>query len=64
MFVLYCCIIALVYGVFLLIDSVMIKERADLDVDDYLIAALIIYTDIVLIFVYLIMAFGGGGGRN
>ena len=57
--VLYNCIIALcivVFGIFLIFDTQLIvgKGRHRLSLDDYIIAALILYLDIITIFLYLL----------
>ena len=56
---LYNCIISLcifVFGIFLIYDTQLIvgKGRHKLSIDDYVIAALILYVDIITIFVYLL----------
>ena len=38
-------------------------KYGQLDLDDYCIGALIIYSDIVTMFLYILQIFGGGGGN-
>eukprot|EP00831_Metopus_contortus_P032935 TRINITY_DN26495_c0_g1_i1.p2 TRINITY_DN26495_c0_g1~~TRINITY_DN26495_c0_g1_i1.p2 ORF type:complete len:125 (+),score=22.77 TRINITY_DN26495_c0_g1_i1:75-449(+) len=45
---------ALFYGCYLVIDSFVIKESND--VDDYILASIIIYVDIIRIFIYVLAA--------
>ena len=59
----YNCIIALcvvLLGLFLIHDTQLIvgKGKWRLGLDDYIIGALIIYVDIITIFLYLLMLFG------
>jgi FtsH-binding integral membrane protein len=48
------------YGLFLLCDTQLIikKGRHGLSVDDYIAGAMLIYSDIIMIFIYLIQIFG------
>jgi len=49
------------YGLFLLCDTQLIIKsgRHGLSVDDYVVGAMLIYSDIIMIFIYLLMLFGG-----
>lgn len=51
----------LVYGLFLLIDTQLVVGggRYELSIDDYVVGALILYIDIIMIFLYLLRMFGG-----
>ena len=51
---LYCSLIALMYGCYLVLHTFVIQ--AESDVDDYIIAAVIIYMDIIRIFLYVLAA--------
>ena len=47
---------ALLYGVYLVVDAHMLKETSN--VDEYIPAAIIIYLDIIRIFIYILAALG------
>jgi len=49
------------FGVYLIFDTqyVMGGKRYQLSLDDYIVGALILYMDIVMIFLYLLSLFGG-----
>ena len=51
----------LVYGLFLLIDTQLVVggKRHELRIDDYIVGALILYLDIIMIFLELLKIFGG-----
>ena len=51
----------ILYGLYLLIDTQLIVGggRYKLTIDDYIIGAIIIYMDIIMIFLYLLQMFGG-----
>jgi len=51
----------LLYGLFLIIDTQLIVggKRHELSIDDYVVGALILYIDIIMIFLYLLEIFGG-----
>lgn len=60
---LYCALGAIVAGILLIIDTQMIVggERAiQISMDDYVLGALILYVDIVRLFLYILRAMGGG----
>ncbi|KAF7706046.1 hypothetical protein HF521_019300 [Silurus meridionalis] len=59
--VVYGCLGALVYSLFLAIDCqlVMGREKYSLNPEEYIFAALIIYLDIIIIFLYILMLLGG-----
>ncbi|KAI5608991.1 protein lifeguard 1 isoform X2, partial [Silurus asotus] len=59
--VVYGCLGALVYSLFLAIDCqlVMGREKYSLSPEEYIFAALIIYLDIIIIFLYILMLLGG-----
>ncbi|CAM4590026.1 unnamed protein product [Leuciscus chuanchicus] len=60
--VLYGCLGALLYAVFLAVDCqlVMGRQKYSLNPEEYVFAALIIYLDIIMIFLYILMILGGG----
>jgi FtsH-binding integral membrane protein len=39
-------------------------KRYELDIDDYIVGAIILYTDIITIFIYLLQILGGGGSNE
>lgn len=56
---LYCCIGAIIAGILLIVDTQLIVggDRAfQISMDDYVLGALIIYMDIVRLFMYILMA--------
>eukprot|EP00826_Nyctotherus_ovalis_P004931 TRINITY_DN11097_c0_g2_i10.p1 TRINITY_DN11097_c0_g2~~TRINITY_DN11097_c0_g2_i10.p1 ORF type:complete len:248 (+),score=51.96 TRINITY_DN11097_c0_g2_i10:116-859(+) len=51
----FCCsVIALIYGCYLVVHTHVIKEHSE--VDDYIVSAMIIYLDIIRIFLYILAA--------
>jgi protein lifeguard len=58
---LYCCLGAIIAGILLIIDTQMIvggERSIQISMDDYVLGALIIYIDIVRLFLYILMAMG------
>ena len=53
---LYCCLGVIVFGIYLVIDTQLIigGRKMKLSMDDYIIGALILYIDIIQIFLYLL----------
>ena len=53
---LWSCIAVCLYGLFLLCDTQLIikKGRHGLSIDDYIAGAMLIYSDIIMIFIYMI----------
>ena len=51
----------ILYGLFLIIDTQLILggKRYELTIDDFVIGAMILYLDIIMIFLYLLKIFGG-----
>ncbi|KAK7163386.1 hypothetical protein R3I93_007440 [Phoxinus phoxinus] len=60
--ILYGCLGALLYALFLAVDCqlVMGRQKYSLNPEEYVFAALIIYLDIIMIFLYILMILGGG----
>ncbi|XP_051553329.1 protein lifeguard 1-like [Myxocyprinus asiaticus] len=60
--IVYGCLGALLYALFLAVDCqlVMGREKYSLNPEEYIFAALIIYLDIIMIFLYILMIMGGG----
>ena len=57
---LYCCIGVILYSFYLIYDTQLLMggKRYELTLDDYVIAALIIYIDIIRIFLYILSLMG------
>lgn len=57
---LYCCLGTMLFGIYLIIDTQLIigGKRLELSLDDYVIGALILYMDIIQIFLYLLQMMG------
>ena len=53
---LYCSLGVLVFGIYSVIDTQMIVggKRLEISMDDYVVGALILYLDIIQIFLYLL----------
>ena len=53
-------IFAVIYGLFLIFDTQMVlgKGQYSLSVDDYVVGAMIIYMDIMMLFLELLKIFG------
>uniref|UniRef100_A0A8C1R2R5 Protein lifeguard 1-like n=1 Tax=Cyprinus carpio TaxID=7962 RepID=A0A8C1R2R5_CYPCA len=62
--ILYRCLGALLYALFLVVDCqlVMGRQKYSLNPEEYVYAALIIYLDIIMIFLYILLI--GGGSKN
>ncbi|TRY98922.1 hypothetical protein DNTS_016979 [Danionella cerebrum] len=60
--IVYGCLGALLYALFLAVDCqlVMGRQKYSLNPEEYVFAALIIYLDIIMIFLYILMMLGGG----
>jgi FtsH-binding integral membrane protein len=60
----YCVFGAILYGIYLIIDTMMITggknnmSNVKLSMDDYIIGALMLYLDIVMLFVYILRILG------
>ena len=48
----------LIYSIYLVIDTQLIMggKRYEVEIDDYVLGALILYTDIIMIFLYILQA--------
>jgi FtsH-binding integral membrane protein len=57
---LYCCLGAIAFGIFLIIDIQLISggHRYELSLDDYVTGALILYIDIIQILLFLLRIMG------
>ena len=56
-----CALGVLIFGLYLVIDTQLIlgEGRHKLSIDDYILGAMILYVDIIMIFVYLLQLLGG-----
>lgn len=59
----YCCLGILFYGLYLIIDTMMIVRGKCVSgygcsYDDYIIGALMLYMDIIMLFLYILRLFG------
>ena len=54
--VIYCTIGVIIFSIYLVIDTQLIMggKRYQVEIDDYILGAIILYTDIIMIFLYLI----------
>lgn len=57
----FCGIAVILFSFYLLFDTQLIMggKRYEIETDDYILGAIILYTDIVTIFVYILSLFGG-----
>jgi FtsH-binding integral membrane protein len=53
---LYCCFGVILFGIYLVIDTQMIigGRRFEISTDDYVLAALVLYIDIIQLFLYIL----------
>lgn len=58
---LYCAVGVFLFGIYLIIDTQMILggKAAELAIDEYAVAAMLIYIDIIQIFLYILRFLGG-----
>jgi FtsH-binding integral membrane protein len=56
-----CGIAVVIFSFYLLFDTQLIMggKRYEIEIDDYILGAIILYTDIITIFLYLLRIFGG-----
>jgi len=64
LYTLYCCLGLIFYSLYLIIDTIIIcgKEKHNgiaMDHNDYVIGALMLYIDIIMIFLYILRLLGG-----
>ena len=59
--VVYCTLGVIIFSLYLLVDTQLIMggNRYSVGIDDYILGALILYSDIIMIFLYLLRLFGG-----
>jgi FtsH-binding integral membrane protein len=56
--ILYCTFGVMLFSLYLIIDTQMIVSNYGLSTDDYILGAIIIYMDIIQIFLYILQIFG------
>ena len=63
MHVVWCILGVILFSFYLLFDTQLIMggKRYAIEIDDYIVGAIILYTDIITIFIYLLQIFGGDG---
>lgn len=56
----YCSLCVLLFGIYLIIDTQLILggKRISLSIDEYVAAAMLLYIDIITIFLYILQMFG------
>ena len=56
----YCMMGVIIYSIYLIVDTQLIMggKRYEVELDDYILGAIILYTDIVMLFLYLLQLFG------
>ncbi len=61
LYMFYCVLVVVLFGFYLIIDTQLILggKRYELSEDEYILGALILYIDIIIIFLYLLRIFGG-----
>ena len=65
MHIVWCIIAVILFSFYLLFDTQLIMggKRYEIEIDDYILGAIILYTDIITIFIYLLQIFGGNGNN-
>ena len=56
----YCMMGVVIYSIYLVVDTQLIMggKRYEIEIDDYILGAIILYTDVVMLFLYLLQLFG------
>ena len=57
-YIFYALLCAIGAGIYIIIDLIMIMIPGGFDLDDYILAALMLYIDIIRLFFYILIAFG------
>jgi len=57
---LYCCLGVFVFGIYLIVDTQLIMggKQVELAIDEYILAAMMLYIDIIQIFLYILRLLG------
>lgn len=64
---LYCCLGVILAGVFIVFDTELIlggDRRIQLSLDDYVIGAMILYIDLIRLFLWILRAMGSAANRR
>ncbi|TNV71946.1 hypothetical protein FGO68_gene11511 [Halteria grandinella] len=63
--VFYCTLGVIFYSIYLIMDTQLIMggKRYEVEIDDYILGAIILYTDVIMLFLYLLQLLGGRGNR-
>jgi FtsH-binding integral membrane protein len=67
LYLVYAGIGALIFSLYIVFDTQLMiggRHKYALSPEEYIFAALNLYLDIVLLFIYILALFGGGGGNN
>ena len=59
--IIFSVVMLIVASVYVMIDMDLITEKHGLDIDEYIIGALFLYMDLIMIFIYLLALFGDRG---
>lgn len=61
----YCGLCVIIFGIYMIFDIKILMggETYDIFIDDYVLAALIIYLDIIVIFLYILKMLGSSNNR-
>ena len=68
LYIVYCCLGLLFYSIYLIIDTMMIvggksANGYELDMDEYIMGALMLYIDIIMIFIYILRILGAASNN-
>jgi len=58
LYMLICCVGIVLMALYILIDTQLIMKK--LKFDEYIVGALMLYTDVITMFIYILGLFGGG----
>lgn len=63
---LYCGLGVLLFGIYIVVDTQLIVggRSAELEIDDYFLGAMLLYVDIISIFIYILQLLGLAGSSN
>ena len=63
---LYCIVVVILFGFYLIFDTQMIigEKRYELNDEDYILGALVLYLDIVVLFIYILRILGEAKNNN
>lgn len=60
MYQFFCVLVICLFGIYLIYDTQLVvgKGRYKLSIDDYILGAMVLYADIITIFIYILALFG------